>query len=179
MIKLSGVLVAGAAVAVLTGCAIPQPGKVSDPSSAPSASASPAAKAAMVARIGGTVTYPDGVAVTVLSAARYHMSEYTPAAQAGKVGLMVPVKIMNGTDKPLNIALTTANMHTGANGVEAAHLFDSKANVGSFSGTIAPGRAATANLGFAVLPADLGGQVSIDVKVGFQREPALFEGTVK
>jgi hypothetical protein len=177
MIKLSGVLVAVAALG-LAGCAVPQPGRVSDPpSSVASPSAEPSKAASMVAKIGGTVTYPDGVAVTIVSAARYQMGEFAAGGNPGAVGIKVTVKIANGSEKPLNLGLVTSHMHAGPNGVEASRVFDSASNVGMFSGTIAPSRAATAHLGFAVMPAELG-QVSIDIRVGL-RSAALFEGTVR
>lgn len=182
MIKVTGGLVIVGAVVVLglTGCG--SAGKVSDPP--PSALASveaavkaDASKAPQVAKIGGTVTYPEGVAVTVVSAGRFTLGEGARIGNDGKVGVKFPVKITNGSDKPLNLGLVSAHLHAGPNGAEGDIVFDSDNNVGGFSGTIAPGRVASANLGFTVLPADLGA-VSIDVNVGF-RDAALFEGTIK
>jgi hypothetical protein len=183
MIRLSGGLVAvGAVVALgLTGCGPAQTVSAPPPAGAGASAGTDTAVASptppMVAQIGGTVTYPEGVAVTVVSAVRYRMGEGARIGREAKQGIRVAVKITNGSKVPLDLALVTGNLHSGANGAEAEVVFDSESNVGGFSGTIAPGRSASANLGFAVLPADLG-RVSLDVNVGF-RDAALFEGTVR
>lgn len=178
------------AVAGLSGCAFPaqQAGKVTPP---PSGSASPSAaadatgeiakaKAASVAQVGGTVTYPSGVAVTVVSVSRTKFGEYSSGFTAGHVGVKVVVKIRNGTTAPKSVSLADVHLSAGVDGVQVERVLDSSSGVGmGFDGTIAPGRAATAAYGFSVPPAAMG-LMSIDVRSGLDDSaPALFEGNLK
>ena len=192
MIKVSGVLAAGAAIAVLglTACTPVEKqasGTVASPSTAAKAPASSAPKAPKsapadtpgVAKVGGVFTYPDGLAVSVVSVSRGAFRVGAAGHKAGNVSVRVVVKFTNGTSAPVELGGTHAEVRTGEAGIKASAVFDYSQNIQGFSGTVAPGRSASTTVGFSVAPADLG-RVDIEVDPsGIDRDSALFEGRLK
>ncbi|WP_410790280.1 DUF4352 domain-containing protein [Kribbella sp. C-35] len=80
--------------------------------------------------------------------------------------------------KTADLALTTVKLAHGANGDQADDVFDSENGLdGGFDGSVTPGHARTAKLGFAVPK----GRQALDIEVqpGFEYESVHFEGSVK
>jgi hypothetical protein len=168
----------------LTGCAAADPGKVTPPppagkTSSGGAGAVASSPAPGVAQVGGTYTYPDGVAVSVVSASRFAISKTAAGDRTGDGGIKATVKITNGSSKPLAVSTTRINVRSGANGATARLVVDSASGVGVLTGTIPPGGVASAVYGFAVPAAEVGGALSVDVTPEYGRAAALFTGTVK
>lgn len=180
--RTSRIVIGAAAVAVLglTGCTAKTQGTITPPSSSPNAGtkAAPAAEEKpTVAKIGGTFTYPDGLAVTLVSLTRVTFDPDTIALDVpSNVGIKVVIKITNGTPKPVEVSLIDRNLRTGPNGVPASGVYGN--GLDGFKGTIVPGRAATGIYGYSVAPAAMG-LMSLDVSPGFDYKPALFEGTLR
>lgn len=178
MVKVSGGVALVGAVLVLgvSGC--------SSPAAAPGAAAvkaapSPSKPAPLIAAFPATLTFPEGVAVTVVSAARYKMSRDAQLGWESKVGIKVVVRVANRSAAPLNTEKVDVRLRTAAAaGVDAFPIVDSVDKIGSFVGSVAPGGSASATFGFAVEPTELG-RMAIHVDVPGSPDTALFEGSVK
>ena len=194
----------GLSIAAFTiaGCATPQQASKQAGSGAPASSAptsvptegdspydteppaveetTPAEEEPAVAKVGATqwFTYEDGLKVQVTKVARFKISQYASGGTPGGSGVIVTVTIRNGTKKTADLTLTTVKLAYGANGDQADDVFDSENGLdGGFEGSVTPGHARTAKLGFAVPK----GRQAMDVEVqpGFDYESVHFEGSVK
>jgi hypothetical protein len=105
-------------------------------------------------------------------------SQYASGGTPGGSGVILTVTIRNGTKKTADLTLTTVKLAYGVNGDQADDAFDSENGLdGGFDGSVTPGHARTAKLGFAVPK----GRQAMDVEVqpGFDYESVHFEGSVK
>jgi hypothetical protein len=94
------------------------------------------------------------------------------------LGVLVTVKIKNGSSEPFDAAIVQVEMKAGEDGNATESIVDlgGAVELGTgFSGTIAPGRTATVKYGFSVRPADVG-LLNIEVTPDFEHEPSIFEG---
>jgi hypothetical protein len=102
------------------------------------------------------IRYPSGLTVGVTSAI-----QYTPSAQAvgtvvGHTGVVLTVEVTNGSTQPLNTAYLTVALRTGTAFTLAAQIFDAANGYGSgLTGTIAPGKTASAQYAFDLPASDL------------------------
>lgn len=173
------------ATAVATGCATTDTTGQHDITTTTTSSAAEAEPAAdepadtsdQVARVGVTgFTYEDGLKVAVLSVKQVQRDPYAAGGKRGQPVVAVRVRITNGSDVKFDPTLATIGLRAGADGTEAEGVYQDGLGDG-FTGSLAPGRAATATWGFAVDKADLD-QLDISVSPGFDYEDALFTGSL-
>lgn len=154
----------------------PMPPISSDQAAANSSAASepPADTSNNTAKIGETLTYEDGIAVTVVSVKRTSFSDVSYGARG--TGVAVVVKITNGGAETLDLAMSDVELTYGADGQQSEQVFDlEKGFEGGFDTKLAHGRTATAKYGFAV-PRGVSA-VSVQVTPDFSSETAIFEGS--
>lgn len=174
------------ATAVATGCAttdttgqhdITTTTTTSSAAEAEPAADEPADTSDQVAKVGVTgFTYEDGLKVAVLSVKQVQRDPYAAGGKRGQPVVAVRVRITNGSDVKFDPTLATIGLRAGADGTEAEGVYQDGLGDG-FTGSLAPGRAATATWGFAVDKADLD-QLDISVSPGFDYEDALFTGSL-
>lgn len=169
-----------ALVASLAGCS---GNTVEAPTQAPSqeapAPAQPAAPEApkqdTVATFGGTVTFPDGVKVSVSQPKLVPAGQFAFGDVEGQIAV-ITVTVTNGSSQPINASLMGYPRVTyGAAGVQAETANSDKVGIGSLS-TILPGETQSAERGYGVPPAEL---ASVRVEVSgpsFSDFPAVFKG---
>lgn len=130
-----------------------------------------------VAKVGKTGhTYEDGLKIAILSLKQIRRDPYAAGGKRGQPVVAFRVRITNGTDTKFDPGLATVNLKAGSDGTEAEAVFQDGVD-GSFTGSIAPGRSATATFAFAVDKADLG-QLDISAAPGFDYDDALFTGSL-
>ncbi|GGX22520.1 DUF4190 domain-containing protein [Streptomyces chryseus] len=101
---------------------------------------------------GDSAVYEDKLTVTASAPEPYTPGEYAIGHTKGNKAYKVTVVIDNAGTKKFDAALVTAEARAGAEGVKAEQIFDEK--VGElFTGTLAPGKKATAVYAFDT-PAD-------------------------
>ncbi|MEV8625923.1 DUF4190 domain-containing protein [Streptomyces sp. NBC_01268] len=96
---------------------------------------------------GDTVVYDDDLKVTVTEAKTYKPSEFAAGHTAGNKAYQVTVTIENGGKKKFDTTLVTLQARAGKDGATAEQIFDEKVGTG-FSGTVLPGKKATATFAF-------------------------------
>lgn len=94
-----------------------------------------------------TVIYDDDVKVTVSAAKKFSPSEYAAGHTEGNKAWQVTVTIENGGKKKFDTTLVTLDARAGKDGTTAEQIFDDKVGSG-FSGTVLPGKKATATFAF-------------------------------
>jgi hypothetical protein len=130
-----------------------------------------------VAKIGTEgFTYNDGLTVQVLSAKRYTIPAINAGAKPGDIGVLVTVKITNGSTEVFDLSLAGVKLKAGPDGLEAESVYDDVAGDG-FSGSVAPRRNASATFGFAVPKGSLP-LVNIEVQPSWDHDASIFEGRV-
>lgn len=153
------------------------PAVVTDDSPAAEESPAPAAEDFQAALGSGSVTYPDGLRISV---SKVVPAKAKSASYQDWVGVAFTVTAFNGSDKPVDMSLTTLNLLAGTDGLEAEQVYDSGSGYGTgFSSKVAPGHKATAKFAFEVSPKNYG-QIDIEVEPGFLDgyDSALFTGKV-
>lgn len=181
--RTAALLTLAVAALSVTACGIGgggNPTKTNNPQSWASdqASGSAAPEVPSVAKIGGAqgFTYDDKVQVIVPSAKRWTPTGSAAGIQPGQKGVKVTVKIVNGSDQALDLAAVQVNLKAGADGVQAESIIDFESQVGSgFTGSVAPGRSASAVFGFAVAPANLT-LLNVEVTPSYAHRSCVFEG---
>jgi hypothetical protein len=176
-------IAAAAAVALAASLAACSGNTVEAPTQAPSQSseapAQPAApetpKQNTVATFGGSVTFPDGVKVSVAQPKLVPAGQYATGDVEGQI-TVVTITVTNGSTEPVNAALMAFPRVTyGPSGAPAEFATDITMQFGALS-TILPGETQTVEKGFGVPPAELG---SVRVEVtgpSFSDFPAIFKG---
>ncbi|MER8045331.1 DUF4190 domain-containing protein [Streptomyces sp. NPDC094032] len=96
---------------------------------------------------GDTVIYDDELKVTVTEAKAYKPSEFAAGHTEGNKAYQVTVTIENGTKKKFDTTLATLQARAGKDGATAEQIFDEKVGSG-FSGSVLPGKKATATFAF-------------------------------
>ncbi|MFE7132993.1 DUF4190 domain-containing protein [Streptomyces sp. NPDC057638] len=97
---------------------------------------------------GKTAIYKDDLKITVSAPKSFQPSEYAVGHAKGNKGYQVTVTIENAGTKKFEATLITADARAGADGATAEQIFDEKAGSG-FTGTILPGKKATATYAFS------------------------------
>lgn len=161
--KTIALLIGAAALAVSLSACGPQKAEVTQPSSATetTSTTTPSAKqeTATNPKIGDTVTYPDGIKVTVKD-----LGEFTPSQTAAGVGEGVAHKLEitleNGSSKNLDPNLFHVTVASG--GKESGHIFDTENGLDMApTTTILPGKAVTWIEAYSLVdPADVTVEVS-------------------
>jgi len=156
------------------------PSAVDPPATAeatPTAETTPTADAAP-AKVGVEgFTYDNSLKVQVLKLRRFTASDTAAGHKTGNIVAVATVKITNGTNSTLDLSAVQVDIKAGAEGNSTEAVYDSANGLGgSFTGSVAAGRNATAQFGFDVTPADAHDLV-IEVKPSFDYKPALFEGS--
>ena len=123
-------------------------------------------------------TYPDKLQVIVSEVTRFTPSSSAAGFVAGQVGVFTTLTLINGSSQPVGLDLMTVDMTAGATSAAVESVFDDSAGLGAeLSGSLAPGRRASAKYGFAVPPADLA-QLVVVVQPDLEHPEAKFSGTI-
>ncbi|MFE2600626.1 DUF4190 domain-containing protein [Streptomyces sp. NPDC059396] len=96
---------------------------------------------------GDSAVYDDDLTVTVSEPVAYTPGEYAVGHTRGNKAYKVTVVIENAGKEKFDAGLTTVTARAGADGVEAESIYDDTTGTG-FSGTILPGKKATAVFAF-------------------------------
>jgi hypothetical protein len=87
--------------------------------------------------------------------------------------------LQNSSSSTFDTSLAEVKLASGANGDQAATLFDSDQNLaGGFEGSIPPGKKKSARYGFAIPKANIGSTLQIEIAPGWDYEGSHFEGKV-
>jgi hypothetical protein len=147
---------------------------------APSSAAAPSGTSSAVL-LGAThgFVYTDGLVVSVLSATKFVPSSDAAGTAPGDTGVLLQVRITNGTKATFDLSLSQVDLNAGANGDQGQSIDQSgPPDLGlGFSGSIAPGQSATAPFGFDVPTADLP-NIGVSVTPDFSHDDATFVGQV-
>ncbi len=165
---ITGALAAAALTLALAGCSVghdsgTNAAGASDGSSTPTASSSNP-------KFGQTVTYKDGLQVTVGVP-----TSYTPSASAAgatqAVNLQFPITVKNGTSK--NFSPTLVTVAASSNGTEGSQITDLGNNSMGLPPTtdVLPGSSLSWSVAFSV--ADQASTI-LQISPGFSEEKAIF-----
>jgi hypothetical protein len=159
---------------------------LSQTTSAPAAplaptSAAPASNGTSAVLFGAThgFVYTDGLVVSVLSATNFVPSSDAIGTSAASAGVLLSIRITNGTKASFDPSLSSVAVHAGTNGDQGDEIYQSgPPDLGSgFSGSIAPGQSATVPFGFDVPAGDLP-NITVSVTPDFSHDDATFVGKV-
>ncbi|GAA4916376.1 DUF4352 domain-containing protein [Streptomyces coeruleoprunus] len=139
------------------------------------ASGKPSAKAELpeVLAADDTLVYDGGLEVTVSAAKAYKPGEFAIGHESGNRAYSVTVTITNTGKEKFGADLLTLTARAGEKGVTAEEIFDGDTVGGGFSGTVLPGKTATAQFAFSA-PADAK-TLSIEVSPGLEHEAGQWE----
>lgn len=168
-------LLAAAAAGCSGGSAAsgPAPAATVTVTATPTPSAPVGPKTAAVGQRG--YTYPDGLAVRVLSVARFTPQPYEVPAPS-TVPVRMRLQVANGTGSPVQVDEVEASV-TGADGQQAMGvMYEGATN--AFSGTVMPGKTQTSVWAFEV-PAAGARRVQIEVRPGtLERDSVVMDALV-
>ncbi|MET8689639.1 DUF4190 domain-containing protein [Streptomyces sp. NPDC004732] len=114
-------------------------------------------------RFGETFAYDDGVKVTVARPAPYQPGPYALGHAQGKKALTVKITVINGSDKSVDLDLTTVTFKD-ADGAEAEKVFDGDLPR-ELAGQLQPGKQSVATYAVS-LPADAVRTLKVQVEPG-------------
>jgi hypothetical protein len=103
-------------------------------------------------QVNDTVEFQDGVKMTVLGLNRNaRRSSYAAGGHPGDQTVVVTVKVTNGADHPIDLAVTLSCSY-GADGNAAEEVYDSESGYNGIDqpAKLQPGRSATGKYAFAV-----------------------------
>lgn len=152
-------------------------------SQAPAAAPATTAATQYSADFGGSVTFPEGVKVTVSQPTAMPAAETAAGAVEGKE-VVVSLSVTNGSKTPFDAGAALmgyAKFSYGADGTDATSAIDSANGIGmGHLSTILPGETQTVKLGYGVPSAGFS-QVRMEVTGPneFKDQPAIFKGAVK
>lgn len=109
---------------------------------------------------GDIAAYEGGIEVYVSNPSPYTPDEFSIGHEPGNKAYKVTVTIVNSGDEKFDTSLVTVDARAGKDGKTAESIFDDKVGEG-FSGTILPGKTASADYAFDA-PSDA---ASLDVEV--------------
>lgn len=139
---------------------VQRPGQASEPvQSAPAASAS------------DPVSYPDGVSVRIAEVSFAEETAEGPGAFPGRAYARLTLELSNGSSAPIDLATSVLTL-LDENG-PAAPVYADEAEVRDFTGSLAPGRTATAIYAFAV---GQGSPVTLVIDFDADHTSAVFRG---
>lgn len=174
-------VIAVLAGALLTGaCAVPQEttAEAGNPPAAKAGSGNGSGKTADgVTKVGTWAKAKDGIAFRVSKLTRAKVPAYAAGGTPGGPAVVATVQIRNGSTKRFDMTLMDVQARLGEDGQQSEQVFSGSYGDGFRTGSLAPGRTATAKFMFAAeKSADLK-KVSIEVTPGvLNYEPFNFEG---
>lgn len=121
---------------------------------------------------GATSAYEDKLKVTVSAPKAYSPDESAIGHTEGNKAYEVTVVIENGGKEKFDAALVSLSARAGKDGVTAEEIIDNKVGTG-FTGTILPGKKATATFAFDA-PADAK-NLTVEVTPGLEHNAAQWE----
>lgn len=156
----------------LTGCSTPK-ADAADPkaSAASSPEQTPASDADNgISKLGDTVTYKDGISLSVSAPAPYTPSDMSAGLVDGQSAVAIEFVLTNNSKKAFDPTLVMATASSG--GTEAAGVFDVSNQIGFPPQTsILPGSTIKWTQAFSVAdPAD----ITLEVQAGFTHDATIF-----
>lgn len=156
------------------------PTPLTEPSAAlvvsrPGVPASARTVAGSTAAFTAPASWADGATVRVTKAHQQVTSGSGPGTLAGQPQTVFSLELTNGAKAPLAVSNVVVQARYGSGRAVAAPLYDD--TTVDFSGTVQPGRKATAVYSFAI-PSDQTGDVLLTVDVDGRHFPAVFSGRV-
>ncbi|WDN52278.1 DUF4352 domain-containing protein [Streptomyces clavuligerus] len=121
---------------------------------------------------GDSASYPDGLKVTTAKPQDFTPDEYAAGHAEGNKAYRITITVENTGTKKFDTALLMVEARAGAEGVTAEQIFDGSVGNG-FSGTLAPGKKATATFGFSA-PGDAR-DLTLEVTPGFDHDASQWE----
>lgn len=119
---------------------------------------------------GETVTYEDGVSVSVSEPADYVAGELASGPVAGQPTLAFKIVVTNGSEEPFDPSLVLATLASG--GAESAGVFDTENEVGFPPMTkVLPGQTVEWIQAWSVVDA---ASLTLELNVGFTHDAAIF-----
>lgn len=119
---------------------------------------------------GETVTYEDGVSVSVSEPADYVAGELSAGTVEGQPTLAFKFVVTNGSDEPFDPSLVLATLASG--GAESAGVFDTENEVGFPPMTkVLPGQTVEWVQAWSVVDA---ASLTLELNVGFTHDAAIF-----
>jgi hypothetical protein len=157
------------------GCATRnQPSKVTNaPAKAGSAVAAPSPTAASILTFAETAKWDGGVQATVNKVAAFRPNSYAAGYHQGDKAVKIQIKLTNRGTAPFDLALVQVTLNAGPDGVQCDAIYDD--GIADLTGTIQPGRSASAWYAYSVAPANMA-QLDVAVTPSFDSAPATFEG---
>lgn len=131
------------------------------------------------AAFGGSVTFTDGVKVSVSQPTAVPASATAYGAVEGKV-VVVTLTVTNGSKDPVNASLLGfPKFSYGTDNVQAVNVTDVEQHIGDGAlSTVLPGETQTVKIGYGV-PASGYGAVRVEVQpLSYTEQPAIFKGAV-
>lgn len=119
---------------------------------------------ASTARVRGTVTYPDGVKLKVVSVTRGVEKGQGPGAFPGRTFVVLGLELVNGSKTSINLDRVVVTALAGKPAAVVPQTYAATADVRDFAGTVKPGASARAAYAFAMDP---GPQDTVRVVVDF------------
>lgn len=178
MIRTLALTLALATPLTLSACATPTP--VSTKATAPTQPQKAGTKTpdagSNVTQVGQWATADDGLTFRVSKLGRGKVGALASGGTPGDPAVVVTVQIRNDTKKRFDLSLVQVAARVGVDGDNAEQVFQDSYGEG-FSGTVAPGRIATAKFMFAAGSAKDLKDVSVEVKPDFDYDSATFEGS--
>ncbi|GGZ16547.1 DUF4190 domain-containing protein [Streptomyces poonensis] len=122
---------------------------------------------------GDTAVYDGDIEVTVSKPTAYTPNEYAVGHSAGNKAYKVTVRIQNKGAEKYSADLFTIEARAGESGTNAEEIFDGDTLGNGFSGSVLPGKTATAEYAFDA-PADAK-NLDVEVSPGFDFEDNTWE----
>ena len=168
------------AALALTGCAAPQ--ETTAKAGSPPASAAQGGGAPEegdgVTKVGTWAEAEDGIAFRVSKLKRAKVPALAAGGNPGDPAVVATVQIRNGSKSRFDMTLVDVQARLGEDGAQAEQVFTESYGDGFRSGTLPPGRTATAKFMFAASSAADLKTVAIEVTPGvLDYEPFSFEGS--
>lgn len=148
----------------------PDPEATSAPAVEVTVEEEPAPEPPAIPVFGDTISYPDGVSISVSVPSEYTPTEYAAGLVDGQSNVVFNFVLTNNSTENFDPTLVYATASSG--GLEASGVFDTTDGIGFPPQTaVTPGNAIQWAQAWSVAnPAD----ITMEVAVGFDRDPALF-----
>jgi hypothetical protein len=126
-------------------------------------------------QVGAAVTYPDGLAIALLSAMKFTPGATAQGMEAGATAVRLQIRVTNGSKVAFDSSTVQVELFAGPNVDQAGPITESA--VASGPTPIAAGQNATLTFEFAVPTADLP-TISVTVTPNLTQADAMFTGQV-
>lgn len=122
-----------------------------------------------------TVTFADGIAVTIKDIKRGTSSQYV----GNEPMVTFKVSIKNGTDHDLDLALVTVQCAIGADGDQSDTIIDPENDLDiTINGAVKTGATKSGKFGCPMPKDETALQIEVSLNDSFDRSPAVFTGDV-